>query len=170
MIENIDQIALRKWIEAGLAISEVRSLNGDAKYLLNNMIAKYTLSSNVYRLSEKAERYLLDSGYELTKCYRRNRFYGKNKLTAYEHAIPATIVRSELLKSSRSEDEVRSLLSRAGPVVIILREEDMQLNKCGLKSKMPNNWRWGDDELARYFTANIKLSDRVIRVEGAIKR
>lgn len=50
--ENIDQAALRKWIEAGLAIPEVRELHGDAGYLLNNMIAKYTLASSFYAISE----------------------------------------------------------------------------------------------------------------------
>jgi hypothetical protein len=42
--ENPDQVALLKWISAGLQIDEVRNLRGDAGYLLNNMIAKYTLA------------------------------------------------------------------------------------------------------------------------------
>jgi len=50
--ENIDKAALRKWIEAGLAIPEVRELLGEAGYLLNNMIAKYTLASSFYAISE----------------------------------------------------------------------------------------------------------------------
>jgi hypothetical protein len=50
--ENMDQAALRKWIEAGLAIPEVRELHGDAGYLLNNMIAKYILASSFYAISE----------------------------------------------------------------------------------------------------------------------
>ena len=47
---NKDQTALLEWITAGLQISEVRSLHGDAAYLLNNMIAKYNLAASEYLL------------------------------------------------------------------------------------------------------------------------
>jgi hypothetical protein len=51
---NADQLALLKWITAGLLITGVRKLDGDAGYLLNNMIAKYTLAASEYRISERA--------------------------------------------------------------------------------------------------------------------
>ena len=51
-IENEDQIALRRWLTAGLRIPEVADLHGDAGYLLNNMIAKYTLAASAYAVSE----------------------------------------------------------------------------------------------------------------------
>ena len=46
--ENANQRALRLWVTAGLAIPEVTQLHGDAGYLLNNMIAKYTLAADTY--------------------------------------------------------------------------------------------------------------------------
>ncbi len=53
--ENIHQRALRKWIVAGIQIPEViEGNNGDSRYLLNNMIAKYTLAADTYAISELA--------------------------------------------------------------------------------------------------------------------
>ena len=67
--EYIDQLALRKWITAGLQINEVRELNGDAGYLLSNMIAKYTLASSSYRLSAEAFTWFDFRGIDLLKKY-----------------------------------------------------------------------------------------------------
>ena len=47
-MENIDQKALRLWIFKGLNIPEVKNLRGNSNYLLNNMIAKYTLYNSEY--------------------------------------------------------------------------------------------------------------------------
>lgn len=170
MQENQDQIALRRWIQAGLAIPEVRALHGDAKYILNNMIAKYTLAAAAYMLSVGAERHLLSNGLLLTKSHRRSKLYGKKHATVFEHAIPATIVRRQLLETDGSEHEVREILRRAGPVVVLLRTEDQQLREGGLNSRMPPSWTWGGDELARYRETGIVLSDSLLKVDGAIKR
>ena len=48
--ENTDQRALRLWFTAGLRIPEVAALYGDGGYLLNNMIAKYTLAADTYAI------------------------------------------------------------------------------------------------------------------------
>ena len=53
--ENVDQRALRLWLTAGLAIPEVAAFYGDAAYLINNMIAKYTLAADSYAISKGAE-------------------------------------------------------------------------------------------------------------------
>jgi hypothetical protein len=103
--ENIDQAALRKWIEAGLAIPEVRELHGDAGYLLNNMIAKYTLASSFYAISESVLSEFNVRGAYLSATYPRRAFYGKQNgenLFIYEHTIPAGVVRHELLMHSNN--------------------------------------------------------------------
>ncbi len=169
-MENDDQRALRKWIHAGLAIVEVRDLHGDAGYIFNNMIAKYTLAAETYRVSVKAERELCASGVSLDHPVLRGALYGKSKPTIFEHAIPATVVRERLLAASRSMAAVRRILSRAGPVVIILRTEDALLHERGLSQKMPPSWKWGGDELARYAHVGIAIGERRIRMTGAIKR
>ena len=169
-MENDGQLGLRKWIQAGLAIREVHDLNGDAGYIFNNMIAKYTLAAATYRVSVKAERVLRRSGVRLDRPVRRGAIYGKSKPTVFEHAVPATIVRTQLLDSSGSSAAIKQVLARAGPVAIILREEDALLNRMGLSQKMPEGWKWGDDVLDRYRRAGIVLTDRGVRMTGAIKR
>jgi len=56
--ENEHQRALRLWITAGLSIQQVVDLKGDTGYLLNNMIAKYTLAADHYAVSGAAKRKL----------------------------------------------------------------------------------------------------------------
>ncbi len=58
----------------------------------------------------------------------------------------------------------------AGYVVIILREEDKKLSSVKLSRKMPKGWVWGDDPLARYEAAGIKVSREKLLLEGSICR
>lgn len=171
--ENIDQVALRRWIEAGLHIYEVRALKGDAGYLLNNMIAKYTLAASCYSISELALDELKARGIDLSAVHPRREFYGKKggkNLFIYEHTIPAGIVRRQLLSEVIDSEKIKTTLSGAGQVAIILRTEDERIRKAGLASKMPSGWKFGDDPLARHQAVDIKLSARVLKVEGPICR
>jgi hypothetical protein len=168
--ENIDQLALRKWITAGLIIDEVRGLNGDAGYLLSNMIAKYTLASSRYRLSSEALSWFGSRGIDLTKEYSRSRYYGKNSAVMYEHSIPSSVVRSVLLAQESSESSIKSVLQSAGEVVVVMRTEDERLGAIGLARKMPDGWEYGDDPHARYAEAGIQLSQSFLLVKGKIKR
>ena len=170
MQENVDQMALRKWIEYGLSIPEVRELKGDAGYLLNNMIAKYTLSASQYLISEFALKELKSQGIDLSLSYTRRTFYGKQSGFIYEHAIPATIVRNHLLSQPHHLTDVKSILSQAGQVAILLRSEDKEIRDKGFSSKMPEGWYYGDDPLARYNEVGIQLSSMKLKVKGAICR
>ncbi len=168
--ENLDQRALRSWLTAGLQIPEVVALHGDAGYLLNNMIAKYTLAADSYPISTLALEEFHRQRVDLTRTWTRSRFYGRNKPFKYEHVVPAGIVRERLLKSGRSERTVKHVLQSLGFVVVLLRSEDQRLREAGLNGKMPDGWNWGDDPLERYRAVGITLSNQVLRVSGAIKR
>lgn len=171
--ENIDQSALRKWIEAGLSIPEVRKLNGDAGYLLNNMIAKYTLAANFYAISEKALSEFKARRVDLSVTYPRRVFYGKQNGKnpfIYEHAVPAGIVRHELLRHVSYPQGIREILAGAGQVAVLLRVEDEEIRNAGLASNMPDGWQFGHNPLARYEAVGIRLSQEVLRVIGAICR
>ena len=173
--ENIDQVALRKWIEMGLSIPEVKLLNGDARYLLNNMIAKYTLASNCYSISKSALKEFKSRGIDLFKTHTRRAFYGKQggkNPFIYEHAVPAVIVREQLISQLDVSDkiEIQTILSRAGQVAVLLRSENKKIRGAGLTSKMPQGWSFGDDPLARYKAVGIKLSSKMLKVKGAICR
>ncbi len=168
---NPDQRALIQWITSGLRIDEVRDLKGDSGYLLSNMIAKVTLASSFYHISNEALKVIKERNIDLNNRYKRAKFYGTKQPFVYEHSIPASIVRSKLLEQAPLEQtEVEDILSKAGYVAMILREEDKKLSSMKLARKMPQGWVWGDDALARYKVAEIKLSKEKLLVEGPICR
>ena len=71
--ENVHQRALRLWITAGLSIPEIVDFKGDAGYLLNNMIAKYTLFEDHYGISSMALWKLKKEGVNIKKMHIRRR-------------------------------------------------------------------------------------------------
>ena len=168
--ENQDQPALRRWITAGLQIPEVRDLHGDAGYLLSNMIAKYTLAASRYQLSKAALHWFQATNVDLSKAYARSKFYGKGSALMYEHSIPSSIIRSILLNLDPEDSTVKSILERAGVVVVVLRSEDDALRRNGLARTMPAGWRFGDSPYARYEVAEIELSGWFLQVKGKIQR
>ncbi|GAB6283463.1 MAG: hypothetical protein STSR0008_22310 [Ignavibacterium sp.] len=167
---NIDQIALSKWIFCGIKIQEVAQLNGDAAYLLSNMIAKYSLAADTYALSMNAVKELKYQNIDLTLIYNRSKFYGKKSLFIYEHPVPCSRIREEILKVAHSYDLLIKVLEESGPVTIILRSENEIISKKKLTKKMPEGWNWGDDIFARYHYSGIQLSDKNLKVKGGIKR
>ena len=172
MVENEGQRALRLWITAGLAIPEVVAMHveSDAKYLFRNMIPKYTSAASSYRISTLALDEFRRQRVDLTKTWKRSRFYGSKNVFKYEHVIPAAIVLKKLLASDRRSETVHRILSESGFVAVLLKEQDQLLNSAGLRAKMPDGWEWGDDPLERYRVVGIELSDRVLKVNGAIMR
>ena len=170
MTENIDQRALRLWITSGLAIPEVTSLHGDAAYLINNMVAKYTLAADTYGISLAALHEFDCMGIDLHATWPRRKFYGRSTPFKYEHIVPVGIIREALLDSDGSEATVTTILRSSGFVTVLLRTEDKRLNSAGLNARMPSGWNIGDDPTARYRAVGIELSDRVLKVKGAIMR
>ena len=171
--ENADQRALRKWLTAGLLIPEVVELHGDAGYLLNNMIAKYTLAADSYAISIGALAEFKCRDVDLAATYSRRAFYGKQggrNPFIYEHAVPAGVIRNALLTGPPTAEAVTHALQAAGPVAVLLRTEDARLTEAGLNAKMPAGWQVEDDSLARYAAVGIILSDTVLRVTGALMR
>ena len=168
-MENAHQIALREWITKGLNIPEVREFNGDAKYLLNNMIAKYTSFNSNYNISKKAHILLKKNNIDLSKVYSRRKFYGKDKPYIYEHTIPSTVKRNELLKTDQDESSIKNIL-QAGGVTLLLREEDKKLKELNLNSKMPEGWNFHLDYKIRYDKAGIVLSKYILKVKGGVVR
>ena len=168
MTENEHQKALREWIVKGLEIPAIRKLKGNSSYLLNNMIAKYTLYNDEYSISEKALKRLNSDGIDLNQTYNRKKFYGSEQPYIYEHAIPASVIRKLLCNCKKNEFE--NIFNNAGIVALILKEEDKKLNQCGLKSKMPEKWKIGEDPKARYQYAGINISNEKLKVKGAVYR
>lgn len=167
---NLDQLTLAKWIHSGICIEEIRGLHGDGGYLLSNMVAKYSLASGSYLLSTGSHELLASMDVDLNTVHKRSRFHGKKSPFIYEHAIPVSIVRDKLLASAGSLESVIELLNLAGPVAMILRDEDNYLNELGLQRRMPTGWEWDNHHLARYCSASIKISAKTIIVSGRLMR
>jgi hypothetical protein len=55
-----------------------------------------------------------------------------------------------------TSEAVRAVLERYGVTVLITLDEDRQLNKAGLRNRMPAEWD-GSDPLARYKAVGIEL-------------
>lgn len=109
------------------------------------MIAKYTLYNSEDYISQNALDRLETDRIDLKKNTIEVIFYGKKKPYMYEHSIPATVVRSELINSDYREKTVKMILEKAGEVTLILRIEDKKLNDCSLKKCMPSEWSFGSD-------------------------
>jgi len=170
--ESIGQQTLRDWLTAGLSLPEVRNLNveSDASYLVNNMIAKYTLAAPFYEISNGALHELQKLQVDLSERHTRGKFYGKDKPFIYEHPVPAGITRNELFRTDLSVESIKQVLQSSGRVTLLLRTEDTQLREAKLNTKMPDGWRFGDNPFARYHEVGIELSGEVLKVKGAIKR
>lgn len=79
----------------------------------------------------------------------------------YDHAIPFRLVQEALLALEIvSESSVKKILEDMLHACVLTREEDQQLTKCGLRSKMPLDWD-EQDVLARYKAAEIDVSDKM---------
>ena len=170
MPETTDQTALLRWITAGLSIPEVKSLHGDALYLLGNMVAKFTLAAPQYCISLEALNYLEALKINLEATYPRSKFYGRNSPFIYEHCIPANVVRAQILQAKPEEQIIRKILMQAGSVTVLLRSEDQKLTASGLRHSMPKSWCWGDDPFARYKAVGILISEKFLKLTGKIMR
>jgi hypothetical protein len=83
----------------------------------------------------------------------------QTKRLTHEHVIPKNMIIERLLHLPKpSANSVHQLLTVYCKGAVVTREEDSQLNKLGLRSKMPDGWTWdAGDVWARYTTAGIVL-------------
>lgn len=80
---------------------------------------------------------------------------------AYEHQVPLSVLAS-LLKTAaekRHHQEASRILRDYFQVCWVTKEEDSELNRLGLRSQMPDDWRDGDPADARYKKAGIVIPE-----------
>ena len=141
-------------------------ITGDYKYISSNCIAKYSLSLPFYYTSVNALSLLKEKGFNEDEIIRRRKWYGKEKGFVYDHARPVNITRDLLLDIDTSIDfddymnEVFKILND-DYVVVITREEN---------SMLPPSTLIDGSVKKRYESANIVISDTVMKVIGAIPR
>lgn len=84
----------------------------------------------------------------------------KNVGYTKEHLIPTRVV-FECLKNSVFENNIENdfdFIMKDNFQVLLNSDDDEKLNKAGLRSKMPPNWKFGEDPFERYKLAGIDLS------------
>jgi hypothetical protein len=161
-------------------VSNIESLDlkyGDSKYLLSNMIAKYSNSKEIY-VGQKVKSLLLDKGYTIggnvayraTFYGRQCSFYKKHKVQIVaDHVIPCGVLLNMILESSKSKNDIREILNY-NKVVMILKEEDLKLSGLGFTSVITEDFCLKTNIWGRYTTAGIEVSDDFYLNTGPIFR
>ena len=81
----------------------------------------------------------------------------------FEHLIPRGILAEELLTETPSD--LAAFLDRHFRAAVLTVEDDHQLNKAGVRAKMPADWKLGDDPWQRYRAAGLDPDAFVIPAE-----
>ena len=68
------------------------------------------------------------------------------------------------------KENIQNILNFTDKVVILTHEENELFRKFKLNSKMPKDWKFGDDVFARYKIVGIEVLTKKIQMHGAIKR
>ena len=176
--ENKNQIFLREWITFALENDHIKELRenktsiGDSKYLLSNMIAKYITFHSEANLSKSAYEKMESEGIDFDEEHSRRSFYGKKTGYVYEHPIPVNIVRDKLLEKKYSDKEIKNILSNAGNIWIITRNEDNRLNELKLTHCLPKGCKFDSPSSfkERYKLADISDSGYQVKLKGAVVR
>jgi len=150
---------------------------GDNKYILSNLIAKYSNCGKLY-LSQKTKDKMDEVGFiyneEMnygTKLYGKDSFlYKKHKIRVVaEHLIPCGVILSLILESDRELGTIKEILDH-NVVTIVLKEEDDTINKNKLRSKVTKDFDIVNNKWGRYEVSNIELSEDYIVNKGSIFR
>ena len=150
---------------------------GDSKYLLSNMIAKYSNSGEIY-LSQKVkdilDRYDFPSFGNIkyrSKFYGKTcSFYKKHKIQfVAEHTIPCGILLDLILDSDKTKETIREILDY-NKVVMILKEEDLVIQKMGLRDKVCNDFNVKENIWGRYKECGIIVTENYFNNIGPIFR
>jgi hypothetical protein len=91
----------------------------------------------------------------------------------HEHVVPKRLIIERLrkLRGRATGTAVKRTFEKWCVGVVILRSEDAQLTKAGLRSKMPDGWKNGSI-WARYESIGLKVlrDPNSLRVNGGVRR
>jgi hypothetical protein len=75
----------------------------------------------------------------------------------HDHAVPRKLLIERIMANTGpSKSDLYSFLKEFCVGVTITKDEDTQLSKCGLRSRMPKDWAWADVR-ARYSVGRIEI-------------
>lgn len=81
----------------------------------------------------------------------------------FEHLIPRGVLAEALL--AETPPDLPAFLDRHFRAAVLTIEDDHQLNKAGMRAKMPAGWTLGDDPWQRYRAASLDPDAFVIPAE-----
>lgn len=75
-----------------------------------------------------------------------------------DHAVPFAVIAQQLWRDpcGWTRESLQAFLRLNFKRAVISFEEDQQLNKYGLRDRMPSDWKFGGDPYARYVKIGIK--------------
>ena len=140
------------------------------RYAFMNMVAKYSLSGDLYLCSNSAFHLLREKGFLSEKGLLR----GKKSQSAgftYEHPVPANVVTELIIASDLMPESIKHILEQTDKVVILTKGEDDAL-RSRFRSGMPSGWNLESSGLFdRYRSSGIQDSQfHRIKMYGAVKR
>ena len=100
-----------------------------------------------------------------TEALKIDRTVWTGKIVTVDHAIPVNVLFSHFWDAETPSDMQEVIDAYA--VAVVTKQEDELLSILGLKAKMPDGWRFGDDPLVRWKKACIEVHME-IPVEASI--
>ena len=167
-------------LEMIVSLSNIDSLDlnlGDSRYLLSNIIAKYTNCGKIF-LSEKTKKLLEEASIKTYgEVKYKSKFYGK-KSTYYkthkvqfivEHVVPCGVILKLILESDKTKKTIEKILD-CNKVVMLLKEEDLLLNQSGYSKKTTDDFEVYSNIWGRYSKSGISVSENYFINTGTIFR
>ena len=140
----------------------------DTLYGLKNYIARHSLANDEYYVSERA--FSLFREYGFTVPFQRAKLSKLKPYFTYEHPVPVSITAAFIRNSSRTLEEISTILEFADCVTLVTKEEDKHLLELH-RHVMPTEWIYlKSSNFARYESAGIKMRKEKIRMKGRLVR
>lgn len=137
----------------------------DVLYGFKNYIARHSLASDTYFVSENA--FASFPQFSLTLPLARGKISKLKADFTFEHPVPASVTATAIKNSDRSLGAVTAILSFADCVTLVTKEEDRAMHT----HLMPTDWLFlKGSSFARYELAAIRIRTEKIPMKGRLVR
>lgn len=137
-------------------------------YGFKNYIARHSLASDTYFVSDKAFAEFATHGLSLP--LRRNKIGNLKAHFTFEHPVPASMVAKQIRNSDRTREEIARILQFADCVTLVTKDEDRLIGES-FRSSMPTGWEFHAGScFARYEHCRVAIRSEKIPVVGSLVR
>ena len=152
MCATAEFTTIEKWLELAVALEDVKGIS--VKKKLNDDLAFETIAKVARIYLQDGNTAYLDRGHfdKLDHLVAVNKPLVKNSYR--EHIVPLTMVINELFRMIKDENATNAqlveMMKTNVKVYHITEKQAEYLDiKLGLRTTMPKDWKFGDDEFAR---------------------